>query len=370
MEVLDLRVTSPCFQSCCSLYPQGHNLSAPRPAAKISIPGLARPLVGFWGVFFEVISNGPSAFFKANADSVGGRGWPNAGLPSELVWKALIYAFRVNALQRCGDDATSVDSTTNGATRIGDDSGGDGHMQEELQRGRSEAEAAATMMAHQRLRKEISKALWECVDLLLAASPFYVEFSGHGQASAVAVTSRAAFAAAAAARPGYNRPTARGAAQYFPDATSGANLSLLPPVVTMVGSFSSPGMVAQVLLERVLVLARFHPPEAGPQGVVEKLWEGVQRISGMMCVVRPSGVKAPEGRNGEDEGGGDGEARLEERTPEEREKQRVRSAERLGRRSNATSVGEGRANVQQYCSPVGLFYCCLKPCAMKLCMAC
>ncbi|CAN0290127.1 unnamed protein product, partial [Ectocarpus sp. 8 AP-2014] len=47
---------------------------APGPAATTRVPGLVEPLVGFWGVFLDVVSGGPSTFLSQNASSGGGGG--------------------------------------------------------------------------------------------------------------------------------------------------------------------------------------------------------------------------------------------------------------------------------------------------------
>ncbi|CBN79649.1 conserved unknown protein [Ectocarpus siliculosus] len=138
---------------------------------------------------------------------------------------------------------------------------------------------------------------------------------------------------------------------------------------------AAPGMVARVLLERVLVVARVHPPEVDPQGVVERLWVGVQRISGTLCATAAAAaaaaaasppatgtmasstlgaVTAAAVEGGQQAGGGGGP----DSRPEAREERRDRSARRLARRktssSHAASTDPGlllSAAVEAWCLP-------------------
>lgn len=219
------------------------------------MPGLARPLVGFWAVFFEVVSGGTVAPPTSTNCA-----W-NVGLQSELVWKALIHAFRVSALRH----------------------GWNGHAPDDVH-GVGESRAPTDALAARRKRKkETSGALWECVRLLLAASPFCEEFRGRDQALAVMMTANSTAAARKAGRVGAVASEAGSHSSVIGGATSSSS-GPSQPIVPALMMLSSPGMVARVLLERVLVLARFHAPEAGPRGVIEILWVGVPRISREMCL--------------------------------------------------------------------------------------
>lgn len=295
-------------------FPQGDELP-PGPVATVSVPGLAQPLVGFWGVFFDIICGGPSAPVSGEggggAGAGGGRNcssssW-NTGLPSELVWKALLHAFRVSSLRRGWDENAFGIGTTVAGSRGGSPVGG---CAPEDPGAAGSAAATAAAAAHRRRRKDTSRSLWECVRLLLAASPFSVEFGGRGQAFAVTVTAQATSTAA----------TSKGR-RYAANGAAGS--SSFEPVTAVAESFSAPGMVARMLLERVLVLARFRAPEAGVHGVVEKLWEGVQRISATLSIM--------DSERSEDRGAG-----TSDRTAEGRNSLRVRSA----RKSRAASAGE------------------------------
>ena len=316
-----------------SFPPQGNCELAPGPAASVSVPGLARPLVGFWGVFFEVIAGGPFAFSGASMESGGTDGGNSSSswfgrLSSELVWKALIHGCRLDALRRGWGDFPSGDEVTN------------------------------TAAAHGLRRKETSRALWECVRLLLAASPFAEEFSGRGQASAVVATAQAALAVSTA-----------GGGESSP--------SSLPPVIIAPECAAAPGMVARVLLERVVVLARLRAPEAGPQGVIEKLWGGVQRISAAFSDTDRffgAGMANGKGFGGESQGvgwSGDERAAAGDDTLEGREGARSRSAKRLSRRSHVATAGEDRLSSEAlrdrrcFCDVnvgkvVGALFCLLK----------
>lgn len=333
----------------------GPETVTPAPAMTVTIPGLTRPLVGFWGVFFEVISGGPSASSGGGGRGGGGNSggacsnsW-NAALSSELVWKALVHAFHLGLLRRGWDD-TAVSRSSNGITVAS----GSGNAPEEPPAGESVATAA---VAGANRRKETSKAFWQCVRLLLAASPFAVEFCGGGGGSGVvagqpaAVTATAAATAAALAQPRQKRGIGAGneaeVAAPRTAAAAGGGVLPAPPVEATAESLDAPGMVARVLLERVLVLARFCPPEAGPQGVVEKLWVGVQRLSSALCVDAASSRLGTLQGRGEDQGGGVdasgvGDDGASSRMGAwEREERRNRSARRLGRRLHVTSAPTG-----------------------------
>lgn len=285
----------------------------------MGVPGLPRPLVGFWGVFFEAVAGGPSASSDDGIESGSGGGskgsgsgsW-NAGLPSELVWKALIHGCRLEILRRGWGDAPSGVGVGNTAAVASTAAA-------------AAADAAAASAARGLRRKETSRALWECVRLLLAASPFAEEFAGRGQASAVVATAKALLTAT----------TTEGGG-------TGASSSL-PPVTAAPECAAAPGMLARVLLERVVVLARFRAPEAGPQGVIERLWVGVQRMSAAFSdadrcsgpgVGRGKGLEGGSRRVGQ---GGDGGATAGEKLLEEREGGRSQSARRLSRRSRAAA---------------------------------
>ena len=306
------------------------------------MPGLAAPLVGFWGVFFQVVSEGPSAFRRVPGNDSGGGGSSvgartGGGLPSELVWKVLVHACRLRL-----------------ATRRGLEGHGDGDEGSTPDKARAEAAAC------QLRERDVSRALWACVRLLLAASPFAAEFGGGGggtagrQPSAVTATAKATFAAAAIEQDAAGKLARRSAA-------SSSSTALPPPVTAAPECYTAPGAAARVLLERVLALARFRAPEAEAGGVVERLWEGVQRISGVLCADAAAAAAAAsdtgeatqapavgmEDRGHERHAGSTGGRRAESRGANrisEREKRRERSARRLARRptlsSAAASVGE------------------------------
>lgn len=349
-----LSITSFALPPCSP----GPETVAPAPAMTVTIAGLTRPLVGFWGVFFEVISGGPSASSGGGGGGGGNSGgacsnsW-NAALPSELVWKALVHAFHLGLLRRGWGD-TAVVRSSNGITVAS----GSGNAPEEPPAGGSVA-TLAVAGAHR--RKETSKAFWQCVRLLLAASPFAVEFCGGGGGGGggggavpgqpAAVTATAEATAAALAQPRQKRGIGAGnkaeVAAPRTAAAAGGGVLPAPPIEATAESLDAPGMVARVLLERVLVLARFCAPEAGPQGVVEKLWVGVQRLSTTLCVgAASSRVGTLQGR-GEDQGGGvdaggGGDDGASSRVGAwEREERRNRSARRLGRRSHVASAPTG-----------------------------
>ncbi|CAN0061155.1 unnamed protein product, partial [Scytosiphon promiscuus] len=109
---------------------------------------------------------------------------------------------------------------------------------------------------------------------------------------------------------------------------------------------AAPGMVARVLLERVLALARLYAPEAEPRGVVERLWVGVQRISGTLCetpastACLSSGALTPPGERGRRDVGGqaEGERGGMGGRREELEDRRRRSARRLSKKRNSRGV--------------------------------
>eukprot|EP00903_Cladosiphon_okamuranus_P013658 g12719.t1 len=330
---------------------------APGPAAKVNVPGLASPLVGFWGVFFQVVSGWPSAFHQVPGNSGGGGehgslgGWTGGGLPSEQVWKVLVHACHLDLATRRGLE-------DNG------DGGGNGGTPEE---------ALAQAAARQLRQRDVSRALWACVRLLLAASPFAPEFGGGGggatnggQAAAIAATAKATLAAA-------SKQGRRSAASSTP--------AVLPPPVTAAPEcYTAPGAAARVLLERVLALARFRAPEAEAGGVVERLWEGVQRISGTLCAdvaaaaasaagdaTRTAVVGAKEGRDGRN-----ASSTGADRTPEGREERRERSARRLSRQPTSSrpmaSADLGRllsAAVEAWCIPAAHGTCHLPAAVLK-----
>lgn len=306
------------------------------------MPGLAAPLIGFWGVFFQVVSGGPSAFHQVPGNSsdggVGGHGsiggWNDGGLPSELVWKVLVHACRLGL------------TTRRGLEDNGDGSGG----------GVTPEEARAHAVARQLRQRDVSRALWACVRLLLAASPFASEFGGGGsgataggQAAAIVATAKATFATAAAAAAATAKQDAPGK-QGRRSAPSSAPTVPPPPVTAALECYAAPWAAARVLLERVLALARFRAPEAEAGGVVERLWEGVQRISGMLCADAAAASAAGDATRAAVV---EVEDRRDERhasstgadiTPEEREERRERSARRLARQPTSSrpkaSAGE------------------------------
>lgn len=245
-----------CYSFSRVLFHLGDISCVPGPAASVSVPGLARPLVGFWAVFFEIVSGGTAAPPSSDGS------W-NVGLQSELVWKALIHAFRVSALRHGWNDYAP------------DDVQGEGES----------GAPTEALAARRKRRKETSGALWECVRLLLAASPFCEEFRSRDQALAVTMTANATAAARKAGHVGAVASKADPHASVTGGNTS-ASSGPSQPIVPALEAFSAPGMMARVLLERVLVLARFRAPEAGPRGVIEVLWVGVPRISREMCLER------------------------------------------------------------------------------------
>ncbi|CAN0209644.1 unnamed protein product, partial [Ectocarpus sp. 6 AP-2014] len=157
------------------------------------------------------------------------------------------------------------------------------------------------------------------------------------------------------------------------------SVALASPVTAAAAECASaPGMVARVLLERVLVLARVHPPEVDPQGVVERIWVGVQRISGTLCATAAAAaaaaaaasppatgtmasstlgaVTAAAVEGGQQAGGGGGP----DSRPEAREERRDRSARRLARRKRSSSSSQAAstdpglllsAAVEAWCLP-------------------
>lgn len=365
---------------------------APAPAVAVAIPGLTRPLVGFWGVFFEVISGGPSASSGGGGGGGGesgdacGSSW-SAALPSELVWKALVHAFHLGLRRRGWDDDAAVSGSSNGTTTVAGGGPGNAAPEEEPRPAGGSvatatvtaAVAAAVAVAVAHRQKETSKAFWQCVRLLLAASPFAVEFCGGGGGGGVfgqptAVTATARATAAALAQPRRERgigagneagrlaPLTTAAAAGAGAGAGGGALPLpTPPVEATVESLDAPGMVARVLLERVLVLARFFPPEAGPQGVVEKLWVGVQRLSSALCVSAGSsregtatvvlgrGEDQSGGENAGDGGGGGDGGVGSGMDAWKREERRNRSVRRLGRRSHAAGGSAAPAPTGEFC---------------------
>lgn len=371
------------------------------PPASINIPGLKRPLVGFWGVFFEIVSGG---LFPASSSSTEGGGgskgdggsqncsW-KGGLPSELVWKALIYAVRLRFLREGwdgdfaatfsgmgrsdGGSGSSKDEGLCSGNSVREDlelAGGGPTASSNTETAVAAAEVEAANAAHRTRRKETSKALWQCVRLLLAASPFAIEFAGDdpGEASAVTATAKASAAAlgraalATSSRPGVIK-VANSGHHFYGSTAAAPQASSLPLLRVAEEAFqcsTSFGMVARVLLERVLVLARVYPPEAGPRGVVEKLWEGVQRVSVSYTTLLCTGVDArgavsassggvpselvatSEGRRGgqggraQAGGGGQAPSKVELLRPDEKEGKRIRSARRLGRKQPALTSGD------------------------------
>lgn len=314
-----------------------------RPAAAVRVHGLARPLIGFWGVFFGIVS-GLNCTSRQDgggfgSDSAGGWTSWKGDLSSELVWGALVYAIRLRVLREGWDDGGEED----GVVPSNGGNGDSGHRDSDQQSVPLDAQgvggagagtataAAAARAARRSRRKETSKALWQCVRLLLAASPFSEEFAvgPAGQiSSAVAATAQSTKAAAAAAAAvALSQSLGDRYGSLSPTAAVTTNAPS-PVVLAAKESFSSPGMVARVMLERVLVLARIYPAEAGPHGVVEKLWEGAQRVSIALCVLP--------GSAGSDVGGGmavDGRTEADGCCPqadERRENSRLRSARRLG----------------------------------------
>lgn len=297
------------------------------------MPGLAQPLVGFWAVFFEVVSGGPCA--APNPDG-GGASW-SVSLPSELAWKALLHVFRLSILRRVPDQEVSGLDASAGVA-----SGSVDHVASGLtsaSAGSAAASAAAVVAACRHRRKETSKALWECVRLLLAASPFALEFQNtHGQASAITAAAHATMAQPLRWEYSSLVTTETGQGSPTPIANA-AGSRPTPSVIADEYSFTAPGMVARALLERVLVLARFCPPEAGSNGIIEKLWQGVQRISATMCLPRATiaGVEPP---RGEDDGEGENREARSEQDSRHRYESRARIARRLGRHASADPAGE------------------------------
>lgn len=298
-------------------------------------------------MFFGIIS-GSYVIDRDGPAAVTGDGMtsPRGNLSSELVWHALLYAFRLRVL-RDGWDADADDD--NGAANPSSDANAGSGVHRDNQQGvvisdeqaanaSAAAAAAAALAARRSRRKDSSTALWHCVRLLLAASPFSEEFAvgPAGQISSAASATAAKTKAAAAAQQGRNRygllPSSAAAAVVASPALSTS--VLLAPKET----FTFPEMVARVVLERVLVLARAYPPDAGNHGIVEKLWEGVQCVSRASCAAAPSAVGVPGVRVGGATAvdGGNLTASCAhspqaEVTAEERAYERLQSVRRLGR---------------------------------------
>lgn len=238
--------------------------------------------------------SGPAAVTGDGMDPLRG------SLSSELVWRALLYAFRLRVVRDGWDgDADDGNDTPNPSSdanaRIGVHR--DNHPGSVVSDGQASntsaaaAATAATVAARRSRQKDTSVALWHCVRLLLAASPFSEEFAvgPAGQISSAVTATAAKTKAAAAAQQSRDRYALLRSAAAAATSPASSTSVLLAPKET----FTHPEMVARVVLERVLVLARAYPPDAGNHGIVEKLWEGVQCVSRASCGALPSSVANP-----------------------------------------------------------------------------
>lgn len=263
----------------------------------------------------------------------------------------MIHAVRLQLLRDGYDDDATMPTDTSASAAASGDAGATTSTNskgaaEPAECAPEETVEHAAAMALERRSRQTTTALWHCVRLLLAASPFAAEFAAGpaGQvSSAVAATAQATVAVAALTRPG----------RYSSSSTETTGRAMTPPPITAVEeTFRTSGMVARVVLERVLALARIYPPEAGSQGVVEKLWEGAQRLSRTLCAFPTQGssgrraLPAEEDVEARDQGerevlGDEDRVVGGRQCHEDREARRLQSARKLGQRPCASpSVGK------------------------------
>ncbi|CAN0253380.1 unnamed protein product, partial [Discosporangium mesarthrocarpum] len=234
-------------------------LSAPRPAISMLVPGSKKPLLGFWGIFYKAVT-GPTIVPQEGGnhhESIAESPLPHRGPLAEAVWRVLLDVSRLYLLRRQGQISPVAP--------------------------RASAVTGPQVGTCPTSREEqISQALWKCVRLLLAASPFATEFAGEGEGQTGAgptgglgvVAGTGGDARATTAAEATSPATATGS-------FNGGRGVRYPLLVPSPEAESDPGMHARVILERVLVLARLWPLDAQ---TLTLLWQGVQRISAGLAI--------------------------------------------------------------------------------------